>query len=148
MAAGPFILFDGVSTYLGDGTIDLDSHTFNITLHTSSYTPSGAHDVYADLTNELATANGYTNGGAALTSVTWTRSSGVAKFTSANQVWTASGGSITARYAVIRSTTANKLLGYMLLDDTPADLTATDSNTLTVGPHATDGWFQQTVNPA
>lgn len=148
MAAGTFTLYDGVAEYLGDGTIDLDNDTFNITLHTSSYTPSGAHDAYTDLTNELATANGYTNGGAALTNVTWTRSSGVATFDSDNQVWTASSGPITARYAVIRSATANKLLGYMLLDSTPADLTATDGNTLTVGPHASNGWFQQTVNPA
>lgn len=146
MAAGTFTLYDGVAEYLGDGTIDLDGHTFKITLHTSSYTPSGSHDAYANLTNELSTANGYTNGGATLANVTWTRSSGVAKFTSDNQVWTASGGSITARRAVIRDTTADKLLGYMLLDATPADLTATDGNTLTVGPHASNGWFQQSVN--
>lgn len=147
MAAGSFTLFNGVSEYLGDATVDLDSDTFNITLHTSSYTPSGAHDVYADLSGELSTANGYTSGGAALSSVTWTRSSGVTKFDTADQVWTASGGSIVARYAVVRSVTANKLIGYFLLDDTPADLTATDGNTMTIGPHASNGWFSVTVNP-
>lgn len=146
MAAGTFTLYNGVAKYLGDGTVDLDSHTFKITLHTSSYTPSGAHDAYTDLTNELATANGYTNGGATLAGVALSIASGVAKWTSSNQVWTASGGSITARYAVIRDTTANKLIGYMLLDSTPADVTATDGNTLTVGPNATNGWFQTSVN--
>lgn len=148
MTAGTFTMYNNVAKYLGDGTIDLDSHTFNITLHTSTYVPDGADDVYADATNELATANGYTSGGAALTGVAWTVAAGVAKFDSDDQVWTASGGSITARYAVIRDVTANKLLGYMVLDDTPADLTATDGNTLTVGPNAADGWFQQTVNAA
>lgn len=148
MAAGTFTLYDGVAAYLGDGTIDLNTDTLNITLHTSTYTPSQAHDAYEDLTNELATANGYTNGGAALTTVTYNQTGGVATLDSDNQVWTASGGSITARYAVIRSTTANKLVGYYLLDDTPADVTATDGNTLTVGPNASNGWFQTTVNPA
>lgn len=146
MAAGTFTLYNGMAKYLGDGTVDLDSHTFKITLHTSAYTPSGAHDSYTDLTNELSTANGYTNGGATLTTVSLTAASGVSKWTSDNQVWTASGGSITARYAVIRDTTANKLIGYLLLDSTPADVTATDGNTFTVGPNATEGWFIQSVN--
>ena len=146
MAAGTFTLYNGVSEYLGDGTVDMDNDTFNITLHTSTYTPAGTQDAYANLTNELGTANGYTAGGAALTTVTWTRATGVTKFDSADQVWTASGGSIVARYAVIRSTTADKLIGYYLLDDAPADLTATDGNTFTVGPNASTGWSQHSVN--
>ena len=134
MAAGTFTLYNGVSEYLGDGTVDMDNDTFNITLHTSTYTPAGTQDAYANLTNELGTANGYTAGGAALTTVTWTRATGVTKF------------DIVARYAVIRSTTADKLIGYYLLDDTPADLTATDGNTFTVGPNASTGWSQHSVN--
>jgi hypothetical protein len=57
--------------------------TFKVTLHTSSYTFAATHNVYADLTNELATANGYTNGGLALASVTWTQTSGTATFDAA-----------------------------------------------------------------
>jgi hypothetical protein len=148
MTAGTFTLYDGVSEYIGDGTIDLDSDSFKIALLGSGYTPSGAHDVYSDVSaNEIENGNGYTTGGAALANVTWTRSTNVTKFDSDDQVWTASGGSITARYAVIYDTTASsKLIGYMLLDTTPADVTATDGNTLTVGPNATNGWFKQTVN--
>jgi hypothetical protein len=146
MAAGTFTLYNNVAKYLGDGTVNLTSDTFKITLHTSSYTPAGTQDLYTDLTNELSTANGYTNGGATLASVVESISAGVANWTSANQVWTASGGSITARYAVIRDTTASKLIGYMVLDATPADVTATDGNTLTVGPNASNGWFQRSVN--
>ena len=53
--------------WLGDGTFDLDANTFKVTLHTSTYSPNAAtNTVYADLTNELSTANGYTNGGATL----------------------------------------------------------------------------------
>lgn len=127
-------MFQTANTYLGDGTIDLDTNTFKVTLHTSSYVPSAStQSVYADLTNELSTANGYTNGGATLGSVTWTQSTVTMTFDAADTSWTASGAGITARYAVIRSTvTANghvePLLAYILLDTTPADVTATAGN--------------------
>jgi len=149
MAAGTFTLYDSVAELIADGTIDLDNDTFKITLHAASYTPAAGHDEYADLTNELATANGYTNGGATLANVTWSQTGGVATFDSDAQVWTASGGPITARRAVIRDTTATneKLIGHFLLDSAPADVTATDGNTFTVGPDALNGWFQLTVNP-
>jgi len=51
-------------------------------------------------------------------------------------VWTASGGSITARYAVIYNSTTGGLIGYSLLDNSPADVTATTGNTFTVSPNA------------
>ncbi len=127
-------MFQSANKYLGDGTIDLDTNTFKVTLHTSSYVPNAAtQTVYADLTNELSTANGYTSGGATLGSVTWTQSTVTMTFDAADTSWTASGAGITARYAVIRSTvTANghvePLLAYVLLDITPADVTATAGN--------------------
>ena len=128
--------------YIADGTIDLDTDSFKVTLHTSTYTPSAStHTVYADLTNELSTANGYTNTGAALGSVTWTRSGATVTFDAADTTWTASGGSIVARYAVIRKDgTANAivspLIAYILLDTTPADVTTTTGNTLTLAWNA------------
>lgn len=124
--------------YVGDGTFDLDANTFKVTLHTSTYTPdAAAHTVYADLTNELSTANGYTNGGATLGSVTWTQSTVTLTFDAADTQWTASGGSIVARYAVIRAsgtlnTHVDPLVAYVLLDTTPADVTTTTGNTLTL----------------
>lgn len=149
MAAGPFTFYNSVAELLGDGTIDLDNDTFKLALLTSSYTPNAAHDEYADLTNEVANGSGYTTGGATLASVTWAQTGGVATFDSNDVVWTASGGSIVARYAVLYDDTSSgkKLIGYFLLDATPANVTTTDGNTLTVAPHATQGWFQQTVNP-
>ena len=122
--------------YVGDGTIDLDTDTFKVTLHTSSYTPNAAtQTVYADLTNELTTANGYTAGGVALASVTWGQTTVTMKWDAADTTWTASGGSIVARYAVIRkSGTANSvvdpLAAYVLLDTSPADVTTTTGNAL------------------
>lgn len=119
--------------------IDLDTAlTVNVSLHTSAYTPNqNTHAVFADVTNQLSTANGYTSGGAALGSVTWTRSTAVATFDAADTVWTASGGSIVARHAVLRvvgtyDTLVDPLIGYILMDNTPADVTTTTGNTLTL----------------
>lgn len=149
-APGTFILYDSVAELIADGTIDLDNDTFKIVLVTSSYTFSAAHDEYSDLTGEVSNANGYTTGGGTLTGVTWTRSNGVATFDSDNYVWTATGAGITARRAVIVDDTSSgkKLIGTYLLDSAPADMTATAGNTFTCGPHASQGWFQLTVNPA
>lgn len=55
----------------GGVTVDWDSDTINLTLHTSSYTPDvDTHDRRDDLTNELSTADGYTAGGVTLSGCT------------------------------------------------------------------------------
>jgi hypothetical protein len=74
----------------------------------------------------------YTLGGVALGGVSWTNSAGVETFATGNASWTAAGGSITARYAVIYDVTTGDLLAYCLLDSTPADVTVTAGNTLTI----------------
>jgi hypothetical protein len=123
--------------------VDLDtSLTVNVSLHTSAYTPNqDTHAVFADVTNQLSTANGYTSGGQALTSMTWTRAAAIATFDAADTIWAASGGSIVARWAVLRvvgtlDTLVDPLIGYVLLDDTPADVTTTAGNTLTLAWNA------------
>lgn len=115
----------------------LRAATVKVTLHTSTYTFAATHNVYADLTNELSTANGYTNGGVALGSITWGQTAGTATFDAADTVWTASGGSIVARRAVIRvvgtfNTQVDPLIASVLFDTTPADVTTTAGNTLTL----------------
>jgi hypothetical protein len=135
-------IFESFREYMADGTIDLDTDSFKVSLHSSSFVPTASGDsVYADVSDELSTANGYTNGGATLASVTWNRSGGTVTWDAADTVWTASGGSIVARYAVIRKVgTANSitdpLVAYVLLDTTPANVTATAGNTLTLQWHA------------
>jgi len=88
-----------------------------------------ASTTYAGLTNEHANGNGYTTGGSSVT----LSLSGTTTVTvdSTDVTWTASGGSITARFAVIYEV-GGRVLCYCLLDSTPADVTATDGNTLTV----------------
>lgn len=144
MAAGKWKLYDQAKKRLADGTLDLDSNTFKMALFQSTSncnTLSVGTGLYGDLTNELANANGYLTGGTALTGVTWTNSSGTETFTCTAPVWTASGGSITARFAVIYASgtlngVTNPLLAVCLLDTTPADVTATSGNTLTITPNA------------
>ena len=119
----------------------LRAATIKVTLHSSTYTFAATHSVYADLTNELTTANGYTNGGATLTSVTFSQTSGTATFDAADTTWTASGGSIVARRAVIRvvgtiNSQVDPLIASILLDTTPADVTTTTGNVLTLAWNA------------
>jgi hypothetical protein len=90
------------------------------------------------VTNEHANANGYTTGGIAI-ALTLAGTTTVTVDIATDPVWTASGGSITARFAGIYEV-AGDVLVYCLLDDTPADVTATTGNTLTVAAH-TSGVF-------
>jgi hypothetical protein len=146
MAAGKWKLYEFAKEYLADGTLDMDNTGLGLTmalfLSTSNCdTLSVGTGVYGDLTNEHANANGYTTGGIALTNEVWTHSAGTTTFDCDNVVWTASGGSIVARFAVIYvNATVNSivkpLLCVSLLDTTPANVTATDGNTLTVAINA------------
>lgn len=139
MPAGKWKLYDTAKQYIGDGTIDLDSNTFRCALFQSTSNANTLTNTnLAALTNQVANANGYTTGGNTLTSVTWVNSAGTITFDAADTTWTASGGSITARFAVIyRSGTVNAitdaLLAVCLLETTPpSDVTATSGNTLTI----------------
>lgn len=139
-AAGKWKLYEKAKLYLADGTFDLDLNTnwkMALALSTSNANDlTLAAPIYANLTNEHASANGYTTGGVAITP-TWAQASGTATFDAADPVWTASGGSIVARFAVIyKDATVNSivkpLLAVCLLDTAPADVTTTTGNTLTI----------------
>ena len=138
MTADAWLIYDTFIERLGDGGHDLDTDTFNIALFLStSNCATLTHDVLGDLDNQHANANGYLTGGQALDSVTWTEAAGTTTFDCAAEVFTASGGSIVCRFAVIYNTAGDLLVANALLDNTPADITATDGNTLTITPHAT-----------
>ena len=134
-----------------DGSAHNVSDTFKMLLLSSAYSPNyDTHQYLSDVVaNELATANGYTAGGVTLASPTWTLvgsgSSGKYVFKTASAAWTASGGSITARWAVIAKWTGanntSPLVCLVLLDTTPADVTQTAPGTMTIACDATNGWF-------
>jgi hypothetical protein len=141
MAAGKWKVYDLAKKYLADGTHDLDDATnwkMALFLSTSNAnTLSVGTAVYGDLTNEHANANGYLTGGVAVAGETWVNAAGTITFDLADAAWTASGGSIIARFAVIyRNATVNTiikpLLAICLLDVTPADVTVTTGNILTI----------------
>lgn len=150
MAADKWKIYDEFIEKMADGTVDLDNDTLKMALFTSTSNAATLSTVgYAALTNEVANANGYTTGGASLANVSWSQTSGTGTLDCDDVVWTASGGSITTRFAVIYSDTAvgKVLIAYSLLDNTPADITATDGNTLTVAIHAS-GIFTSAANNA
>lgn len=133
MAAGAFTVYGTAIEKIAKGTIDLDGHTFKASLHASGYTPSDEHSTTSDLSNEVANGNGYTTGGEALASVAVTRSGATVTFDAADVAWSASGGAIgPARRLVIYSTTGDHLLGHVLLDSTPADITISNGSSLTI----------------
>jgi len=136
MAAGKWKLYEQAKLAIANGEVDLNADSFKINLYLSTSnadTLSGA-DQLTDLTNQVATAFGYTQNTKAVTISTSQSGGTVTVDETTNPVWTASGGSITARFAVIYDdTNANDIpICVCLLDTTPADVTATDGNTFTI----------------
>lgn len=147
MTAGPWQVYDEAKLSLVDGTIDLDEGDafFAFCLLTNAYTIDLTDTTYADISaDEVANANGYTTGGEGATNITLSHVTGTVTFDSDDVVWTAAGGSIVARNcALVHINTgaglpqaADKLISVFLLDDTPADVTATDGADLKVQMHA------------
>lgn len=134
MAASAWTFTNAGRTALLNGTFDLDTDSFKVALFQSTSNIGASSTTYAGLTNEVANGNGYTTGGIAVT-LTLSGTTTVTVDFATDPVWTASGGSITARFAVLYEVSGN-VLCYCLLDDTPADVTATDTNTLTVAANA------------
>ena len=130
--------------YMGDNTIDMDGDTFKGELYNSTHTFTATHTQRSDIVaNALATANGYTNPGQDLTTPTWVESSGTVTFDAADQVWTASGGSIgPARHMVIYSDTASAPVDALMLNiNFGQDETAGDGTDFRVNFNAS-GIFQ------
>jgi len=134
MAAGAWTFTNAGRTSLLDGTFDIDSDSWKMALYLSTSDLGAASTTYAGVSNEHANANGYTTGGIAVV-LTLAGTTTVTVDIDTDPVWTANGGSIVARFAAIYEVGGN-VLCYCLLDSTPADVTATDGNTLTVAAHA------------
>jgi len=133
VAAGAWVFTDEGRTELSKGTF-LDADSYKIALFLSTSNIGAASTTYAALTNEHANANGYTTGGKSVT-LSRTGTTTVTFDATDPAAWTASGGSIVARFGVLYEV-AGRVLAYFLLDSTPADVTATDGNTLTITIHA------------
>jgi hypothetical protein len=141
-------VFGGESAADAGGT-DYLSNTLRMTLHTATYSPSiDANEAFADATNELSTASGYTANGEALANktVSYNATGNVTTFDCDPITWTASGGTLTFQHAVLHDDTnttgppAKPLYGYI---DCGAQGIAS-GNTFTIAPGA-NGLFQSTV---
>jgi len=150
MAASALTLYSINKNHIN--TSDLAGATVKLALFTSTYTPDASvtgDSIYSGISaNEIANGNGYTTGGVTPGTNASTAITSGYKFTTANAVWTASGGNIPAwRYGVLYVSGSlwgltSPLIGYFLGDNTPADIPAT-SGVLTITANAS-GWFDIT----
>jgi hypothetical protein len=126
---------------LNKGVHQWHAHTFKCSLHNTA--PTASNSVFADLT-EISAGNGYSAGGMTLDSVTLSETSGTAKVTIADEVLTASGGSIGPfRYPDIYNDTptspADPLVCFF---DYGSSITLLTGEALTLDFHATNGLWQ------
>lgn len=134
-----------------DADVDWASDTIKVTLHSSAYTPSvSADEFFSDIGSELSTANGYTAGGATLAGKSVTVTGTVTSYRASATTWTPGAAeTLTARYAVVwqdtGSAATSPVLAYVLLDNTPADVSATNAD-FTLTWDATDGVFKVTAS--
>ncbi len=147
MAAGAFTFYNFAKKYIGDATIDLDTNTFAMSLHTSA---TNCADItltaFGELNNEVASANGYSSSGKNLASLTWTVGASAKEYRwdAADLIWTASGGNIAnVKFAVIRKVGASALDSFLVCFSqlSTSQFTVTTGNTLTIAPSA-NGIFE------
>lgn len=120
---------------------DWTSHVFKALLTNSA--PVATNTIKANLT-EITAGNGYTAGGMTLDSVTLAETSGTAKVTIADEVLTASGGSIGPfRYVAIYNDTATSPADALVCwYDYGSSITLADTETFTIDFDATNGLWQ------
>jgi hypothetical protein len=144
---GPLTWFDRNILKIGDGTLDLDTMAIKAALLSSSqaisrsFLGTSGEARYSDLTGELATANGYTSGGAALSSVALSRpTASRVRLTSSPVNWTLT-GSITFKYVVLYVDGATNKELLMFADmDTGGGTVSALAGILQFTPDATNGW--------
>ena len=128
-APGAWTLVNSARGDILNGTFVVGSG-YKVALVTSSSNIAASSEAWSAVTNEVANGNGYTTGGVSVT-LSQTGTTSVNVFFASNPSWTASGGSITARWAVLYKT-GSDVLAFALLDSAPADVVVASGNTLTI----------------
>lgn len=98
-------LFDHTARRFAEGA-NIAADTYKVALYTAATFDSTATTLAGVTKTEVASVNGYTAGGQTLVSVSITTvGTNGAKFDANDVIWSASGGSITASYAIIYNDT-------------------------------------------
>ena len=137
-----FNKFNSFAAYMPNGSVALAGDTLKVLL--SNTVPIATNAVYTDISgNELGSGNGYTTGGATVTTTSSTQTGGTYKYLAslANPTWTATGSMGPFRYAVMYDSSAatKVLIGWW---DYGSSLTLASTNTFTITLDATNGVFQ------
>lgn len=104
-----------------DGTFDWDTDTYKLALVGSGYTFSPAHTVWADASaHEVAAGDGYTTGGATLTTSITNSMLDIEDVVFSALAKTFR-GAVIYRVGTVNAL-VNPVVGYILFDDTPADI--------------------------
>jgi hypothetical protein len=133
MAAGDTQVYGKFTELQADGAtkVDWTSDDIAVSLHTSAYTPDiDAHDFADDLTNELASGDGYTTGGIVIASKTSAYDADNNRWEGgcANLVWNFT-ATKAPKWAVVRkdsgSAATSPLIGYIDCGTVSTDTTFT-----------------------
>lgn len=131
MSAGNFTLYDSAKLLLLNGGLNMSSDTITAALLTDSYTPSGTHDTWSDVSADEVTDSDYAE--KALASESVTGSSGTVTVDSGD-ISFGSSVTITAKYLVLVLGTAgslastDKLIGYCDLSSGGGSVSSTAGN--------------------
>jgi hypothetical protein len=137
-----FNKFNAFAAAMPNGGVALATDTLKLMLTNTA--PVATNVQYSDISaNEVANGNGYTTGGAAVTTVSSAQTSGVYKYVGSvpAPTWTATGAVGPFRYVVLYDTTpgTKSLTGWW---DYGASVSLANTNTFTVIFDATNGIFQ------
>lgn len=144
MAATAFQIYNKAKKYIGNGTIQLGTTALKLKLTKSGSNASTfTLSTFASITNEISATGGYTAGGRAIPSVTWTvgASAKQYKLGASSLIFTASGAALNnIKYAVI-GVSGGKCLCWSRLSS--SQFTITSGQSLTVA-FASTGIFTLT----
>lgn len=121
---------------LGRKVFNLNADTLKVALSNTAITASTVNQL-SDIT-QITAANGYTSGGNAAASPAYSQTSGTAKLTATDVVFTATGAMGPFRYAVLYDDTATnkETIGHW---DYGSSITLASGDTFTVDFDATNG---------
>lgn len=136
MAVGNWTRTDNARMRMAKGSWNIDTATLKCALFQSTSNIGASSTTYAALTNQVAQANGYTTGGVSVDLAFSGTTSVAIVFTGGNPTFSASGGNIVARWAVIYEVSGD-VWAYCLLDTTPADVTVPSGNSLALDSDGT-----------